>query len=363
MVHYLGPPASETKSEINKIIMFDLDSTIVTTKSGNIMPKNADDWKWLYPEVLPKINELSTQGYTIIIITNQSGINKSNHRMERIKNIKAKLPKEVEIYIADEKDLYRKPNTKIFEEFILPRLCDITKIPFIGDAAGRSKDHSADDRKFAYNIYLLMRYEKPDIKDLKVYFWTPEEYFLKKKDTSKREWEGFNPDEYLKNQKPIELPKLPTEQFAVILIGPPGSGKSTLASKLQSISGAVIINKDTLNTKAKCHKAVKDAIHEGQCVIIDETSPNEEVRQEYTDCIGKKVKTIFIIMDVPIEMAEHMNQYRERIGDKRVPSIVYKVYNKKYEPPGPPESKNVIHYRPYLEFKNNKEKMYFLQKS
>lgn len=54
----------------NKIVGFDLDGTIIVTKSGAIFPRNAADWKFFHdcvPEVLRKYEK---DGYRIVIFTN-----------------------------------------------------------------------------------------------------------------------------------------------------------------------------------------------------------------------------------------------------------------------------------------------------
>lgn len=58
------------------IAAFDLDGTIITTKSGRVFATNPDDWKLLYePQVVQTLKKLHEQdGYKIVFITNQAGI-------------------------------------------------------------------------------------------------------------------------------------------------------------------------------------------------------------------------------------------------------------------------------------------------
>ena len=55
------------------LIIFDVDGTLVTTKSGETFRKTADDWQWL-PGRLEKLTELDEQDIKTAIATNQGGV-------------------------------------------------------------------------------------------------------------------------------------------------------------------------------------------------------------------------------------------------------------------------------------------------
>lgn len=145
-----------------QILVADLDGTLVTTNSGRKHPKNADDWVWI-EGALEKIQACRDKGIPIIIVTNQAGISHSEKKnssrkdllLRRILNISEEA-EGVQFWIAGNYDNYRKPNTGIFEEYIWPQAPDCENWVYIGDAAGREGDHSDTDRKFAYNINLLL---------------------------------------------------------------------------------------------------------------------------------------------------------------------------------------------------------------
>ena len=62
-------------SQNPKIAAFDLDGTLITTKSGKKFAINDDDWKLLYgPRIQNKLLELVNDGFIIAIFTNQNGI-------------------------------------------------------------------------------------------------------------------------------------------------------------------------------------------------------------------------------------------------------------------------------------------------
>lgn len=56
-----------------KLIIFDVDGTLTTTKSGATFRKTADDWQWL-PGRLEKLAKLDRQGAKLACATNQGGV-------------------------------------------------------------------------------------------------------------------------------------------------------------------------------------------------------------------------------------------------------------------------------------------------
>ena len=50
------------------IAAFDLDGTLIKTKSGNKFPKNATDYQYAFDNVQEKLNELLLQKYKIVIL-------------------------------------------------------------------------------------------------------------------------------------------------------------------------------------------------------------------------------------------------------------------------------------------------------
>lgn len=376
----------DNTKKYDKIAMFDLDFTLVKPIGKRIFPKNVDDWEWMFKDniVKNKLNELYNEKYLLYIISNQSGLsNNRNFLLDRITNILINLKIPIEVYVSCDNDKYRKPNTTIFENYILQKLeNNFTDLFYVGDAAGRKEDFSDSDRKFAYNIHLLLKYlNKPNI----IKFYTPEEFFLKSK-CSKKEWQGFNPIEYIKtnksllNKKESELFNILNEhlkeQKVIILIGPPASGKSTISKYiLKTYENMVHINQDKCITKNKCFNKFKNTLQNGQSVILDNTNPSKKIRNEYIKeafNINPYIYIYFIHMNTfnnkqkNRNLYEHLNVYRERIENiKKIPNIAYNIFYKNYEIPENSEipEKNIIQIPFIPKFKDKNQLLRFIQKS
>ena len=177
------------KSNINnkrqtkvKIAGFDFDNTLVKTLSGKTFPINEDDWDYLYPNVLDKLNTLK-DNYCLVIFSNQNGVGLGKTDKNLVTNRFTKFidstQLEWHLCAALNKDVYRKPDTMMWE--FMENKFDIDKDNsfYVGGAAGRikgwsnnkkaKKDFACSDREFALNIGIK--------------FFTPEEFFLNQEPT------------------------------------------------------------------------------------------------------------------------------------------------------------------------------------
>ena len=150
----------------SKIAAFDLDNTIIKTKSGKVFPQNKDDWKLMNKYVKSTLYKYYNNCYKIVIFTNQLGIKKGKIKkedfIEKINNIHTELNIDFDIFISTEDNKFRKPMIGMWNLFneLYPVKIDLKKSFYCGDAAGRienwlpgkKKDFDEVDINFAYNI-------------------------------------------------------------------------------------------------------------------------------------------------------------------------------------------------------------------
>ncbi|CDG72395.1 Putative histidiol phosphatase hp [Spodoptera exigua multiple nucleopolyhedrovirus] len=121
-----------------KIAVFDLDGTLIETRSGQVYPKDEEDWKFKYFDVHPELYSLVERKYTIVIVTNQLGIGMGKVSARSVQNkiadICKKLDLPVFVLIATQKDKFRKPMTGTME-YLMSRYphIDMKRSFFCGD--------------------------------------------------------------------------------------------------------------------------------------------------------------------------------------------------------------------------------------
>ena len=264
--------------------------------------------------------------------------------------IKKELEIKFDVVMAVKKDRYRKPATGMLEFYIEKKgyTGNISDIKYIGDAAGRPRDHSCDDRKYAYNTG--MRFE------------TPEKYFLDHDDTT---WDWncgkpyFDPVDYI--NKTLTMPKIEHSSFEmVILVASPASGKSTFAKEYYP--NYVYVNQDTLGTRKKCLKLTEESLKNKKSVIIDNTNPSNVERKEFIELANKynaKVKIIEMLTDALL--SKHLDAYRAKTTDKQMlPDVVFNVFKKRYVKPTTDECSEILTI-PFIPKLTEDEKKIFLQ--
>lgn len=140
----LASHQESVRRPIKPVVFFDLDGTIITTKSGKVFPKDKHDWK-LISGVRALMLDLMHDDTQIIIVSNQGGIEqkfvKKEDFEEKMHNIiKAlDLPNEIYCYYCpttDKQDIYRKPQAGMFYIAALEHGIFLQNSVFIGDASG-----------------------------------------------------------------------------------------------------------------------------------------------------------------------------------------------------------------------------------
>ncbi|KAF8975429.1 hypothetical protein BGZ46_009129 [Entomortierella lignicola] len=305
----------------SKVAAFDLDSTLIKVKGKHKWPKGADDWVWWVPGVPSHLKEVADSGYTIVIITNQAGLDgnvaKQNEMRSKFEKISSQLRLPMWILISMKKDHNRKPMTGLWHWLETKFLESNIKIDhensyYVGDAAGRHdgwkvgaiKDFNNTDRKFATSLNLT--------------FHTPEHFFLNQPcPDDKWSFGPFDPKALSKNAplfSPTSSPLLPSLGTCEVIVfcGYPASGKSTFAQKHILPTGQYdYVNQDTLKTKEKCLKAVEESLKSKKAVVVDNTNADVATRASYITLAKKyNVPVRCFLFTADRNLAEHNNYFR-----------------------------------------------------
>lgn len=126
---------------LNKALFLDLDGTVIKTKSGKTFPINIDDWEFV-SGVLPAIKRYTEQGYYVLIVTNQGGIELGHITAEDIDQKLTTISQEIEQYVRAEIGfLYcafmegydRKPNPGMAYKYAILLNLNLKESVMVGD--------------------------------------------------------------------------------------------------------------------------------------------------------------------------------------------------------------------------------------
>jgi bifunctional polynucleotide phosphatase/kinase len=347
LLYFDGPDARHA----HKMAGFDIDSTIIKTKSGKKFATGRNDWTFFDPSVPSKLKELDSNGVKIGFFTNQGGIEKGNAQVDsllgKFEDIIKAIGIPIQVFVSTGSSHYRKPSPEMW--LFAEKNCNgnikinLDESMYVGDAGGRpkdwvkgkSKDFSCSDRMFAANVGVA--------------FHTPEKFFQGLPEAS-YEWNSYNVKEMLPS---LKLNKLPSpslhseKQEIVVLVGCPASGKSTLTKNHFISNGYVSVNRDTLGTKEKCIKAATNAIKDNKSIIVDNTNPKVEDRKVYIDLAKQHnipARCIYLKMEDE-GLSHHLNMYRQNKSkgtQRRVPIVAYRTFQKYFVMPEKKEGFNEV---------------------
>lgn len=141
---------------------FDLDGTIIKPKSNKKIPKSATDWQFFSAWTKLKLQQVLRENQArFVIFTNQNGVGLNlvplEEVQERIELVTQRLNMPCTVFVAIEKDEFRKPRTAMFQlfekSFNPSKEIDFSRSFYCGDAVGYPS-HSDADIKFAQALGL-----------------------------------------------------------------------------------------------------------------------------------------------------------------------------------------------------------------
>ena len=308
------------------VAAFDLDNTLITTKSGKVFPKDKDDYKLLYDNVLDKLKDLTDKNYKIVIFSNQKGIGLGKINTNIITHKINKLFPNADYFLSLKDDLYRKPMIGMYEKFIelngKPK-----KMFYVGDAAGRSGDHSYADINFAFNCNIK--------------FYTQDRYFL----NIKTKVYHYCPSLPSTPNNISDLKKY-NENVIIIMQGFPACGKSTFIKNYvdyHNISDYTHLSNDT-HTKSQIKKLIKQSINDEKLIFIDNLNATKKNRKEIIDLVtDNEYNIIGIHITTPMEYSQALNKQRYYYTSKdpnytykgknykKIPNVAYNVFKKNFQ--------------------------------
>jgi len=326
-------------SNIKKIILFDLDYTLIKTKSGKTFPIDKNDWDYLIDIVPLTITQYINNNSICGIISNQKGLkNKEliNNWIDKMNNINKKLGLHF-VFVSLKDDNFRKPLPSSWDYIKNNYLnfidCDQIrkklKIYYVGDAFGRRNDFSDTDYKFAINC--------------KFKFKTPELFFKFNLNNNSvngtitypiiNYWKIDEQNTFLQNiYDLIET----NDKILILLIGFPASGKSFIRKEIiKKYYSFYYINNDDLQNKIHDPHLIltNKNLQNYNNIIEDNTNLNIDNRKKILNNFDSFLK-IGIWFDYDQDVIKHLNYMRMFwFGSKLINPIIYKTLNKSFNKP------------------------------
>lgn len=351
-----------------RIAGFDMDWTVIRTKSGRVFPTSPDDWTLFHDHVAPRVQALYAEGYAICLFTNQEGVSKGRVTAEALVKkfgaVGVALGVPVLCQAATHNDHFRKPRmgmwTRLETEWKAEHgvVVDRAESLYVGDAAGRpcsggpkrkgkgKADFHDADYKFALNLGVGR-------------FAVPEECFATGETVPDRAtWRLHTPFAFVPTTLVVpadnyhtlvehafagcdawvrdndaSAPTIDPETVALWLcVGPPAAGKSTFcATHAPAIAR---INQDTLKTRARCLKQARAQLAAGKPCIVDGTHRDAATRALYVQVAEEEnVPCYCLWFDRTKEEAMHLNALRRLTGGAHVPAVALHTYFKRWQLP------------------------------
>lgn len=289
-----------------KVALFDVDGTLVVSKSGRRWAADASDWIFV-GDVAAVFQRYHRDGYMVALMSNQSEWKLSDVPRAKFQSILDALTAAngwapwccIATSKTRERDtIYRKPARGLYDLLLTNLAFTPTELMMCGDACGPSDPFppyrwSDSDAGFAAAIGAT--------------FVRPLDIFG------------------------THAPEPSSAQELIILVGNPGSHKSSTGRRLAA-AGYEHLEQDVIGTKAAVLKAARTALMSKKSVVVDATHGslvNREPLIKLAESSGVPYRILWHIRD-----GRSFNALREN----PVPEVAYAVYSKHFVEP----TENVI---------------------
>jgi bifunctional polynucleotide phosphatase/kinase len=291
----------------NKIALFDVDGTLICSKSGRRWSVSAEDTVFLGTpgHVHDVLDWYRKEGWIVALVTNQSTWDEACKGkiawiLDSLEDwngwrpwcLVATSPRKA-------KDtLYRKPGRGMFDALLhaIGKSRDEVEVMMVGDAVGPEDPFppyrwASSDKEFAEGIGATF----------------------------------YRPNEIFGCSKPEDIQVRTDTRELVILMGNPGSGKSTTGRSFVT-KGYKHVEQDTLKNKVETLRVVKSFIGSSS-VVVDATHASAENREPYL-ALAKE-------HGIPCRILWHIRDGRpfNVLRDKPVPEVAYAMYTKYFNEP------------------------------
>lgn len=303
--HVLVRKPTNDKKPRTKVAAFDLDGTLMVWSASftGFWPNQLSHFELWSSTVPNKLRDLYDDGYKIVFISNQGGIQKAHtgKKATLIKNVMNWLAHMIDRPVhavlstrslKKTSDSFHKPTPKMWQVVVESlnnrTLFDLSSSFFVGDSSDPNDEQGGVDLKFAENVGSRFNKDKTPLK-----FYTPTEYFgpsdaARRQKTQQLGNEPPIPDEALATRSAL-LGGYLTGPVLLILCGVQGSGKSTFCEKLLEGKGDdhwVHLSQDTINNgkpgkREKVELEAKLALQGGHSTVVDRMHLDPEQRDYF----------------------------------------------------------------------------------
>lgn len=281
-----------------KLALFDVDGTLVLSKTGRRWAADADDWIFAgpIPAVLKRYHD---DGYTVALVSNQSEWQLGDTTRAKFQSILDALTAAngwapwclVATAKTKERDaVYRKPGRGLYDLLLTKLVFMPTALEMCGDAVGPSDPFPP-------------------------FRWSDSDY-------------GFAVAIGAVFKRPVDVfgtcaPAPATKQELIILVGNSGSAKSSTARRFAA-AGYEHLEQDVIGTKAAVVKAARAALAAKKSVVVDATHSSTANREPLIK--------LAVNAKIPYRILWHIRDGRacNALREKPVPEVAYAVYSKHF---------------------------------